>query len=82
MPCEPARPTRDRTVVVMLATDVEQLAWLAGRGAEVAVVEHDDREPGVAEYLGVCGQPVIAGGGEPVAITTQGASPSADCSGR
>jgi hypothetical protein len=50
----------------VLAADIEQLARLAGGGAEVPVIEQGDGEPGIAERLGVGGQPVVAGGGEPV----------------
>ncbi len=69
---EPASPGDDGTVVVVLTGDVEQLARLAGRSAEVPVVVHDDGQAGVAERLGVGGQPLVAGGGEPVGHDDQG----------
>jgi hypothetical protein len=78
---ELASPRDDRTVVIVLAADVEQLARLAGRRTEMPAVEYNDGKPGVAERLGVGGQPVVRVAENPWAITTQGRSPCAD-SGR
>ncbi|BBZ07335.1 hypothetical protein MDOR_15040 [Mycolicibacterium doricum] len=61
-----AGPRQHRAVVVVLAANVEQLAWFAGRGTEVAIVEQHDGVAGVAERLGVAGQPIVASGGEAV----------------
>ena len=65
-PLEAAGPVDDGVVVGVLPPDVEQLARLAGRGAEVAIVEHHDEVTRGLERLGVGGQPVVAGRTEAV----------------
>ena len=61
-PVQRAREGDRGAVVGLLAADVEQLARLAGRVAEVAVVEQQHGEAGGGEALGVGGQPVAARG--------------------
>ena len=65
-PSRPAPEADRRPPVVVLAGNREQLPRLAGRLAEVAVVEHQGRDPGVAESLRIGPEPALVGPAEAV----------------
>ena len=61
-----ARERDRRSAVLEKLPEMDALSWFAMGISEEAVVVDENREPCRAERLGVAGQTVVAGEGEPV----------------